>query len=332
MPENTSFGPHLFRPESIDAETAEFNQKLEALLATVPPTYTQQPQAIRDAREAGTGAFGPVIRSEMAVDRTIPGPGGDLLLRTFTPERVDGVYLHLHGGGWVLGRAHHSDVRNEQIARNCNLAVVSVDYRLAPEHPYPAGPDDCEAAAVWLVQNARSEFGTDRILIGGESAGGHLAAVTVPRMRDRHQYTGFLGANLVYGVFDLSMPPSQSRWGERNLVLSTPTMQWFYDHFVPAAQRRDPDVSPLYADLRGLPPAIFTVGTLDPLLDDTLFMHARWIAAGNEAELAVYPGGVHGFNGFPTGLARAANARIDAFLSRVLSLESGVGSPAATPA
>jgi acetyl esterase len=325
MPERTEFGPHLFRPEAIDPETAEFNRKLEEMLATIPPTHTLPPQVTRDARESGKGIFGPVVRSDMAIERAVPGPAGDVPVRVFVPERVDGVYLHLHGGGWVLGRAHHSDVRNEQIARHCNVAVVSVDYRLAPEDPYPAGPDDCEAAAVWLAEHAKAEFGTDRLAIGGESAGGHLTAVTLLRMRDRHGFTGFAAANLVYGVYDLTMTPSQARWGERNFVLSTPAMAWFYGHFLPSQDRRDPDISPLYADLSGMPPALFTVGTLDPLLDDSLFMYQRWIAAGNDAELAVYPGGPHGFNSFPTDLARRANERIDAFIRTTVTAPRAAG-------
>jgi acetyl esterase/lipase len=111
------------------------------------------------------------------------------------------------------------------------------------------------------------------------------------------------------------MTPSVRRWGERNLILSTPILEWFLDHFVPDARRRgDPDVSPLHADLSGLPPALISVGTLDPLLDDSLFLHARWLAAGGRAELAVYPGGIHGFDAFPGELGRRARQRIEAFL------------------
>jgi|DewCreStandDraft_5_1066085.scaffolds.fasta_scaffold00228_60 acetyl esterase/lipase len=330
MPGFPEFGPHLFRPEAVDEETRAFNAQLEALLQTVPAVHTQPAAVTRAQRESGQGVFGPIVRSDMAVERRIPGPGGALPLRLFVPERVDGVYLHLHGGGWVLGGAHHQDPRLEAIARTCHVAVVSVEYRLAPEHPYPAGPDDCEAAALWLAGNASQEFGSDRLVIGGESAGAHLTAVTLLRLRDRHGFTGFRGANLVYGGFDLTMTPSVARWGERNLVLSTPIIRWFIEQFVPdPARRRDPDVSPLYADLRDLPPALFTVGTLDPLLDDTLFMYGRWVAAGNEAELAVYPGGVHGFNLFPTALARRANERIDAFIRRVVEAAEPAGEAAA---
>ena len=251
----------------------------------------------------------------MAEERVIETDIGGLPVRVFVPDTVKGVYLHIHGGGWVLGWAHHQDIRLEEIAKECSAAVVSVDYRLAPEHPYPAGPDDCEAAAVWLVENAKSEFGADNIVIGGESAGGHLSVSTMLRMRDKHDYTGFKGANLLYGVYDLSMTPSQANWGDLTLILSTPIMAWFYDHYVPEDIRRDPDVSPIYADLTGMPPALFTVGTLDPLLDDTLFMRARWATAGIESELEVYPGAVHSFNDFPTDQAEQANSRINRFIT-----------------
>jgi acetyl esterase len=197
--------------------------------------------------------------------------------------------------------------------------VVSVEYRLAPEYPYPAGPDDCEAAAAWLVQNATAEFGADALTIGGESAGGHLAAVTVLRMRDRYGYTGFRGANFVYGAFDLSLTPSQRSFGNRRLVLRTIDIRQFANAFLPTVtDRRVADISPLYADLKGLCPALFSVGTQDALLDDSLFMHARWVAAGNEVDLAIYPGGAHGFTLFPNRLADEAGARSQEFLRQVI--------------
>ena len=309
----------LFKPEAIDAETQEFNAQLLEVLASAPAITDTPVEATRRAREEGTSVSGPVILSDMAEERAIKGLGGDVTLRVFAPENPRGVYLHIHGGGWVLGRAHLQDPRNEEIARACSAVVVSVDYRLAPEHLYPAALDDCEAAALWVAENAKAEFGTDKLLIGGESAGGHLSATTLIRMRDKHDFTGFSGANLVYGVYDLSMTPSQRNWGGHNMVLSTDIMDWFYDHFVPADLRRDPDVSPLYADLAGLPPALFTIGTLDPLLDDTLFMERRWAAAGNESELAVYPGGPHGFDGHPTKLAQRARDKMDEAINRWLA-------------
>ena len=218
-----------------------------------------------------------------------------------------------------MGRAHLQDPQLEAIATECNVAVVSVDYRLAPEDPYPAAPDDCEAAALWIASNAASEFGSDQIVIGGASAGAHLAVVSMVRLRDRHGFSGFAGANLQYGVYDLSLTPSAGNWGDKALVLSTPIMSWFIDCFVPSEKSRDPDVSPLYADLSGLPPALFTVGTLDPLLDDTLFMHARWVASGNQAELEVFPGGVHGFDSAPTEIGKIATTDMRTFIRNAVS-------------
>jgi acetyl esterase/lipase len=311
--------PRVFAPEGVDAETEKFNDDLERTLAKLPATHEVDPVKTRAAREAGKGIFGPLRTVEHAEWREISGPRGPQRVRTLVPDEVRGVYLHIHGGGWTFGAPHHSDVRNWAVARHCKLAMVSVEYRLAPENPWPAAADDCEGTAVWLVENAVKEFGSDRILIGGESAGAHLAAVTLLRMRDRHDYTSFAAANLLYGLYDLTLTPSVRNWGERNLVLNTPMIDWFISNMVHLEQRLEPDVSPLRADLSRLPPALFSVGTLDPLLDDTLFMHARWIAAGSSAELAVWPGGIHGFNAFPTPLTPRANERIETFLRAALA-------------
>jgi acetyl esterase len=313
--------PALFRPRAIIEETWRANAELEQLLASTPEMTNFEPQEIRDARRSGESAFGPIEYSGRAETITIDGPAGDIQLRVFKPESIRGVYLHIHGGGWVLGAADLADRSRLREADANDVAIVSVEYRLAPEHPYPAGPDDCEAAALWLAQNAQSTFGSDRLLIGGESAGAHLSVVTLLRLRDKHGLTPFHGVNLVYGAYDLTMTPSCANWGGYNLVLSTPIVGWFMDHFVPAERRGDPDVSPLYANLDAMPPALFSVGTLDPLLDDSLFMASRWLAAGNDADLAVYPGGVHGFNSIQPHLAitREFDANVDRFFEKILA-------------
>lgn len=316
----TPFDPALFRADAISAETAGINTALVKMLTGGPEWWDAGPAAARKDRAEGKGAFPAPVLSPDARTIEITGAGGvKVPLRIIAPKNPTGVYLHCHGGGWVLGAANQQDPMLERIIKHTGMACVSVEYRLAPEHPYPAGPDDCEAAAVWLVKNAKAEFGTDILTIGGESAGGHLAAVTILRMRDKHNYTGFKGANLVFGAFDLSMTPSQKQFGNERLVLRTVDMEKFYDAFLgDKIKRRDPDVSPLYARLHDMPPALFTIGTRDALMDDSLFMYARWIAAGNEAELGVYPGGAHGFVAFPGDLSRAANAAQDAFLKRVI--------------
>ena len=101
-------------------------------------------------------------------------------MRIIAPENPRGVYLHIHGGGWTWGTADEQDPWLDRLAERCGLAVVSVEYRLAPENPYPAAPDDCEAAALWLIREAESRFGTSRLFIGGESAGAHLSAADPP--------------------------------------------------------------------------------------------------------------------------------------------------------
>jgi acetyl esterase/lipase len=308
-------GLKLFDPGAIDMETSAFNEKIEKELSSIRPLYTFEPQVIRDARDAGLSVFGPIKHLDEVQDRVVSGSDADVSLRVYIPEKVTGVYLHIHGGGFVLNRAGYYDELLVNTGTDCNVAVVSVDYRKAPENPYPAGSNDCEAAALWLVKNCGSEFGTENLIIGGESAGANLAVTTLLRMRDRHDYRGFCGAVLTYGVYDLMLTPSARCWGERNLILTTKLMQWFHEKYASVEKYSDPDISPLYADLAGLPPALFTIGTLDPLIDDSMFMHMRWLAAGNRSLLAVYPGGIHAFNAFPIELARKANAKINEFIN-----------------
>ncbi|HVH04803.1 MAG TPA: alpha/beta hydrolase [Myxococcota bacterium] len=310
--------PGLFDPARVDAATRGFNELAEKMLAEMPTIIDVGAAATRAARLADRSPLGAIVRLAHGESRRIPGPAGEIALRIFRPAKPRGVYVHIHGGGWALGAEDQQDQTLDAVATRTGLVAVSAGYRLAPEHPYPAGPDDCEAAALWVVENAARELGSGSgwIAIGGESAGAHLAVVTMLRLRDRHRLTPFRAANLVYGCYDLGLTPSVRRWGTRNLILSTPIVAQFADWYVPAERRADPDVSPLHADLAGLPPALFTVGTLDPLLDDTLFMASRWRAAGNAAELAVYPGGIHAFNLFPIPLAEKANARALDFLAK----------------
>jgi acetyl esterase len=310
--------PALFRPEAISEETRLFNEEIIKRLTPTPNWWEVGAQATRDARARGEGPFPLAPKSARARTITIEGKGGIRIpLRIVAPRDPRGVYLHIHGGGMVLGAADMQDPMLERLNENAGLACISVEYRLAPENPYPAPPDDCESAALWLLGNAKAEFGSDALAIGGESAGATLAAVTLLRMRDRHGFTGFRAANLVYGGYDFSLTPSQKQFGNQRLVLRTVDIQNFIAAYLPDEQDlRHPDISPLYADLKGLPPALFTIGTRDALLDDSLFMYSRYLVAGNRAELAVYPGGAHGFNFFPLAIAGQANARMDAFLAR----------------
>jgi acetyl esterase len=282
-----------------------FREEAATFVASVPwndadATTLSVGERVASQRSAQLGG----AASTRGVDRTIDGPAGPIRLRTFTHERPKGVLFHIHGGAWMAGSPETMDQLHEIIVDQCNVAVVSVDYRLAPEHPYPAGPDDCEAAACWLAEHGADEFGSDRLLIGGESAGAHLAAVTLLRMKDKHDAAHrFLGANLVFGAYDLSRTPSQRGVGIASGTDILDGTGFPLDLFLPEMsdeQRRDPDVSPLYGNLCGLPPALFSVGTNDHLLDDTLFMAARWEVAGNRSQLLVYPETPHGCIALPS--------------------------------
>jgi acetyl esterase len=307
------------------AESKVFTEELVRLLAEDPPVYTVPHEISRRARREGRSILPAPVFLPQAHDLTIAARSGELRVRVLAPkDEATGVYLHLHGGGWVFGCCDEQDERLWALVEATGMCAVSVDYRLAPEHPYPAAPDDCEDAALWLLDRGLAELGVpDRLAIGGESAGGHLAVLTLIRLRDRHGISGaFRAANLVYGAFDLSMTPSARRWGDRTGFLTTSEMRWFGRSFIGGreeAELRDPEISPLYADLHDLPPAIFTVGEHDPLLDDSLFMAARWQAAGNVAELRVWPESTHGFTAFPIALARAANAQVYEFLRAAIS-------------
>lgn len=306
-------------PEAI-AEARAFNTQIERLLAAMPSVHTVPVPETRRARLEGRGIFpAPVLLPE-AKAVTIPGRAGPIGIRILSPEGSSkGVYLHVHGGGWTLGGANGQDPALAALAKATGLAAVSVEYRLAPEHPHPAGADDCEDAALWLLERGRKDLGIQGpVSIGGESAGAHLAVLTALRLRDRGLLGDVRALNLVFGCYDLGMAPSGRLWGDKNLILSGPIMRFFTDGFLPgldAESRRAPDLSPLYADLHDLPPALFTVGTLDPLLDDSLFMDARWRAAGLHAELRVWPEAIHGFTAFPIAVSRLANAAQYAFLN-----------------
>lgn len=314
--------PDLFLNEAISPETREFNSELVARLAALPDQWSYPPALIRERRAQGLGPFPLPPKSERAETISISGPHGDIPLRIIPPEgrAPVGAYLHIHGGGWTLGAADQQDPRLVEIADNTGLVVVSVDYRLAPEHPYPEGPDDCEAAALWLLSEGALRFGIDRFAIGGDSAGANLSATTLLRLRNARGVCPFTAAVFICGCFDLTLTPSARAWGTEKLVLNTRDIEMFARHYLArGGDPADADVSPLYADLSDLPPAHFVVGTRDPLLDDTLFMASRWRASGNRCELKVYPGGCHVFQHFPIEIADKSNGGIDRFLTSYVS-------------
>jgi acetyl esterase/lipase len=304
-------------PMSAHLETAAYNREIERNISRYRNlTPEQLCDLVCDGEVLGIVDH---RLDDVAQERTISGPRGDIPLRIFVPDRVNGAYLHLHGGGWVSGSHQGQDQRLWTLAQSAHAAVVSVGYRLAPANAYPGPNDDCEAAAEWLIANSQAEFGVDRLGIGGESAGAQLAAGTLLRLREKSGFTSMRCAVFTSGVFDLRHTPSSRNWGDRPLVLTSGLMRSYVDQYAPPKLLDDPDVSPIFGRLRGLPSALFSVGTADPLLDDTLFMASRWAAAGNRMTLRAYSEAPHGFDALPITVGAKANATIAEFVRRWLA-------------
>lgn len=289
-----------FDETGIPEETRKFNEELLATIEAGPELWDLDRNDVRAARREGKGIF-PLEPFDLEAETVeIDGKGGLVSLRIIRPTNREerGSFLHFHGGGWVYGNADLQDQRLKQLANDTGLACISVEYRLAPENPYPAAPDDCEAAALWLVKEGARHCNTNFLAIGGESAGGHLTANCILRMRDRHNLQPFHAAVFIAAIFDLGMTPSAVNF-KSNLILRYKDMVNFSASFLQGDEdRRDPDVSPLYASLHDMPPAHFTVGTYDPLLDDSIFMANAWRQVQDDTELDIYPGGCHVFHYF----------------------------------
>jgi acetyl esterase/lipase len=306
----------VFSARAVPDEVRRLNESLIARLQAAPDIWNFPLPDIRKARAQGRGSFPLKDPDPAAFDRFLPSRGGPLRVREMHPSGGTwrGTYLHIHGGGWVMGTPEENDWHLREIADATGLRTVSIDYRLAPEHPWPACAEDSEDAALALL--AEAPDGAHPWLIGGESAGAHLSAVTLLRLRDRLGRMPFRAANLVAGCYDLALTPSVRQWGDVKLVLRTRDVANFVDRLVPGGVAPgDGTVSPLHARLHDMPPALLSCGTLDLLIDDSMMMAARWQAAGNASRLSLWPGGCHVFQHFDTGQARASRAEMTDFLS-----------------
>jgi acetyl esterase len=235
-----------------------------------------------------------------AKDISIPAPHGSIAARIYTPKRLrkkDGLapcLVFLHGGGFVIGNLDSHDVACRKLAHEGELIVISVDYRLAPEHKFPAAVEDSITATKWVAANAK-QLGVDaaRLMVGGDSAGGNLAAVTA--IATRESGPKLAGQVLIYPSTDFRMNHPSHSEPETSLLLTHSVIKWFIDHYMGDADRDDWRASPARANLAGLPPAYVLVAGGDPLRDEGNEYAERLKQAGVPVTYRFFPGQFHGF-------------------------------------
>ncbi|MDO8187951.1 alpha/beta hydrolase [Conexibacter sp. JD483] len=309
--------PATAEDAAADEEVRAFNEALVGGMAQLGWTFP--PVSLEHLRGVMTRAGEP-YRSPRARTLSVPSPSGEIALRVIDSPAPTGVYVHCHAGGWTIGAADLQDERLEQVIAATGMTAVSIEYRRAPEHPHPAPLDDCEHATRWVAEHAEEALSAPpRLVIAGESAGANLALCTLLRLKRDGAHSAVVAANLLYGNYDLTMTPSQ-RYGDDRYLITRRSLEWFYDCYVPDADLRDdPDVSPLYADLSGLPPTLVSVGAGDSLVDDSIFLAWRLRACGVDCELQLLPGLEHGFDSAPLPAAQAAVERIDRYLAAAVA-------------
>lgn len=276
-----------------------------------PPILESEPAEVREAMaamEAMSDASDEEVRE--VVDRTIPGPGGDLPVRIYTPVLAtegapQACLVWYHGGGWVIGDLDTTDGVCRALCGRAAATVISVDYRLAPEHPYPAALDDAEAAFDWVRDHAEDLYlAPDRIAVGGDSAGGNLAALVAQSRRGQVAFQ-----LLIYPATDLTNSHPSHEENAEGYLLTRDHMVWFTQHYLGDHDRTDPRVSPLHAgDLSGVAPAFVLTAEFDPLRDEGEAYAARLEDAGVEVAARRYDGMIHAFFGLRGAIDRADEA------------------------
>lgn len=277
---------------------------IEGFDAGFPPVHTMtgaQARAVIRARFVPAAKPEPVAEVR---DHLIPGPGGDIPVRIYRPDRDADtlpILVYGHGGGFVFCDLDSHDGLCRYIANHVPAVVISVAYRLAPEHRWPAAAEDFYAATQWAAHNASSLSGDpDRIVVGGDSAGGNLAAVTALMARDRGG-PALAAQLLLYPVLAADFDTASYQLFGHGYYNPKPAMQWYWDQYVPIwADRAHPYATPVNADLDGLPPAVLVVAGHDPVRDEALEYAAALLAAGVPVVRAQFDGAIHGFMTMPT--------------------------------
>lgn len=281
----------------LDSQVKALLDQLEQMQmpALADMTPEQGRAAFQQMRQLG-GAPEPVARVE---DRVIPGPAGDLKVRIYTPsgEPPFPVMVFFHGGGWVIGDLESHDPLCRTLTNASGSMIVAVDYRLAPEHKFPAAVDDCYAAAKWVADQA-ADLGGDpnRLGVGGDSAGGNLSAVVCLLARDRGG-PKLAYQLLIYPATDFAMNMPSVRENGEGYFLTFQDMVWFTNHYIRgASDKLNPLVSPLVAaDHSGLPTAIIVTAQFDPLRDEGEAYGEKLRQAGVSVKVRRYNGMIHGF-------------------------------------
>ena len=281
---------------TLDNATMMLLQQMAA--AGGKPLHEGTPGEARALGAAMADLAGPPPVTVRAEDHVVPTSGGRVPVRVLLPQQpARGIIVYYHGGGWVIGSIDEYDTLARKLAERTSCAVVNVEYRLAPEHRYPAAVDDSYAALEWAAVNMERIVGKKvPLFVAGDSAGGNLAAVMALRSRDRGGPAIALQV-LIYPVTDADFERPSYTDSENQLLLTREAMVWFWDHYVPdGARRNEPDASPLRAsNFKDLPPAVILTAEHDVLRDEGEAYAERLMQAGVPVDLKRYEGQTHGF-------------------------------------